>query len=147
MAQTLKHIHILVKAKVREPKALSIDGLKSWVRMIIMRQKMEIVSGPHVVYVDDPGNEGPTGSANIKTSHMAFHIWENLNIIQADFYTCGSLDVHDFIESFEAFDPEEIEFLVIDRENGFKILEANTYFYDKGEAYHEYLSEQNNRKL
>lgn len=133
--KTLKHLHILLKAKVREPKALSVEGLETWVKQLIANQKMIIANGPFVVRVDDEGNEGPTGGAHIKTSHFAFHIWENDNIIQADLYTCGELDVHELLEDFEVFDPAEIEFLVLDRENGFKILEANTYFYDKGGYY------------
>lgn len=142
MSKTLKHIHILIKANVREPKALSEDGLKNWVRQVVVNQKLEPVAGPFVTYVGDPGNEGPTGGVHIKTSHMAFHIWDNLKVIQADLYTCGELDVHEFLEEFQVFDPAEIEFLVLDRENGFKILEANTYFYDKQEDYYEYLAKQ-----
>ena len=132
----LKHLHILIKAKVREPKALSVEGLKTWVSMLIANQDMLIAAGPFVTYVDDEGNEGPTGGAHIKTSHMAFHIWENDNLIQADLYTCGELDVHAFLEDFEVFDPAEIEFMVIDREHGFRILEVNTYYYDKGDHYY-----------
>ena len=133
----LKHLHILVKAKVREPKALSVDGLKTWVSMLIENQDMLIATGPFVTYVEDKGNEGPTGGAHIKTSHMAFHIWEKENIIQADLYTCGDLDIHGFLEDFAVFSPKEIEFLVIDREHGFRILEANTFYYDEAEDYRD----------
>lgn len=127
MHQTLKHLHIMVKAQVDNPYALSVEGLKHWIEVLIKNQDMEIIIGPNVVMVDDEGNEGPTGSANIKTSHFAFHIWENLGVIQADLYTCGELDIGQFLDEFEVFDPVVLEYLVMDREDGFKIIESGKY--------------------
>ena len=124
MANNLQHIHILVKAKIREPKALSISGLHTWVDMAVRAQKLAPIAGPFVTNVDDPGNEGPTGGVHIKTSHMAFHIWDNLNIIQADLYTCGELDIKKFINEFVVFDVVQLEYLVIDRADGFKIIKS-----------------------
>ncbi len=122
----LQHVHILLKAQIREPKALSLEGLENWMDKTVREQKLEPVLAPRAVNVDDPGNEGPTGSVNIKTSHMAFHIWEKLGVIQADLYTCGDLDVLKFLDAFELFDPIKIEYLVLDRAEGFKILESGT---------------------
>lgn len=126
----LVHYHILVKAAIKEPKALSTDGLKTWVEMAVRRQKLEPIIGPHVAMVTDLGNEGPTGGVHIKTSHMAFHIWDELGQIQADLYTCGELDVHEFLQEFEIFEPTELEYLVLDRANGFKVIEAGTVNYE-----------------
>lgn len=122
----LRHIHILVKAEVREPKALSLDGLVNWLEKTVVDQKLEPVLGPNVAQVDDVGNEGPTGSVNIKTSHMAFHIWEKTGKMQADLYTCGELDIPLFLTAFEVFDPTLVEYLVLDRADGFKVLEAGS---------------------
>lgn len=125
----LKHIHILVKGHIREPKALSISGLHNWVDMIVRKQKLEPIAGPFVTNVDDPGNEGPTGGVHIKTSHMAFHIWDRLNIIQADLYTCGDLSVQTFLDDFLVFDPTHLDYLVLDRESGFNVIEAGTKLF------------------
>jgi S-adenosylmethionine/arginine decarboxylase-like enzyme len=120
--KTLQHLHILVKASVSYPRAVSLDQLEQWVEKTVVDQGLEPVIGPHVVYVADKGNEGPTGSVNIKTSHMAFHIWENQHLIQADLYTCGDLDVDMFLKAFDVFSPTKIEYLVLDRAKGFKII-------------------------
>lgn len=125
----LQHLHILVKADIIEPKALDLDGLKVWTEKTVRDQGLEPVIGPNVVYVDDPGNEGPTGSVNIKTSHMAFHIWDELGQIQADLYTCGPLDRWRFIDAFNVFKPLSLSYMVIDRAKGFEILEVSTELY------------------
>ena len=124
MKKELKHLHVLVKAKIKTPDALSVGGLESWLETVVRGQNLEPVIGPSVVYVDDKGNEGPTGSVNIKTSHMAFHIWDKLGELQADLYTCGELNLNKFLLEFMIFDPVQVEYLMIDRANGFKIIEA-----------------------
>lgn len=124
--EELKHLHVLIKAEILEPKALALDELVHWVEDIIEGQRMEIVQGPFIEYVDDLGNEGPTGGCHIKTSHFAFHIWEEQNLIQMDLYTCGKLYVHKLLNNLKVFTPAKVEYMVIDREDGFKILEANT---------------------
>ena len=65
MKKELKHLHVLVKAKIKTPDALSVGGLESWLETVVRGQNLEPVIGPSVVYVDDKGNEGPTGSVNI----------------------------------------------------------------------------------
>jgi S-adenosylmethionine/arginine decarboxylase-like enzyme len=124
MSKQLKHLHVLVKGKIKTPNALSTHGLKNWLDKAVRGQKLEPVIGPNVVQVDDEGNEGPTGSVNIKTSHMAFHIWDKQGLIQADLYTCGEIDLNKFLLEFMIFDPTELEYLLIDRADGFKIVEA-----------------------
>lgn len=123
----LQHLHILLKAYIDEPKVLDLRGLEDWMHQVVTHQNLEPVIGPNAVYVGDPGNEGPTGSVNIKTSHMAFHIWDEQGIIQADLYTCGDLDVEMFLEDFAIFNPSRISFMVLDRADGFKILAAEDF--------------------
>ena len=122
----LQHLHILLKAELAHPKALDLEGLKRWAGEVVTNQGLEPVIGPNVVYVEDEGNEGPTGGVNIKTSHFAFHIWDKLGIIQADLYTCGDLDVEQFIREFDVFHPLSVSYLVLDRAEGFNILFSAT---------------------
>ncbi len=120
----LYHKHILVRLEIGSPKALPfMDSLNMWVKNLIKEQGMEIVIGPNSTYVSDPGNEGPTGGCNIKTSHFAYHIWEEKGLMQADLYTCGELDVLAFLWEFKVFNPTFAEVMIIDRESGFTIEE------------------------
>lgn len=129
MTKDLKHIHILLKAEVAYPEILNIEQLKGWAERIVRSQGLEPVAGPFVSMVEDEGNRGPTGGVHIKTSHFAFHIWDELGVIQADLYTCGDLNIDLFIDQFAVFSPLSIEYLVIDRQDGFKILEAGLLDY------------------
>lgn len=126
----LQHIHIMVKAEILSTHALDLEGLKSWLRKSVEEQGLEPVIGPSVVQVDDVGNEGPTGSVNIKTSHMAFHLWEKTGLLQADLYTCGPLDIQKFLAAFAVFNPTKIEYLVLDRATGFTVTEAGTLSHE-----------------
>lgn len=127
----LYHKHILVKFDIGSPKALPfLESLNMWVRNLIREQGMEIVIGPNSAHVDDPGNEGPTGGCNIKTSHFAYHIWNEKGFIQADLYTCGCLDIPAFLGAFAVFKPYFGEVMIIDRENGFIIEDQVQGTYD-----------------
>lgn len=124
MAQELKHLHILIRAHVDNPAALNEEQLKGWTRAVIAAQDMEIINGPFVATVTDAGNKGPTGGAHIKTSHFAYHIWEETGVIQADLYTCGELHIKNLINAFDVFKIVRLEYMVIDREAGFNIISA-----------------------
>ncbi len=128
MAKSLQHIHILIKAEIDYPKALDFDELKDWASELVQEQGLEPVAGPFVSMVTDEGNKGPTGGVHIKTSHLAFHIWEEIGMMQADLYTCGDLDVDKFLARLAVFGPSSIEYMVLDRQSGFKVLEAGTLY-------------------
>jgi S-adenosylmethionine/arginine decarboxylase-like enzyme len=49
---------------------------------------MKAVTQPQCVYVDAEGNEGPTGSINLATSHIAFHYWTVDKRLEMDIYSC-----------------------------------------------------------
>lgn len=58
---------------------------------------MVICIPPRVVRVEDPGNLGCTGSANLTTSHVAFHHWEASDVngspfMMLDIYSCKCYD-------------------------------------------------------
>jgi len=85
---------------------------------------MKIIKGPFAAYVDKDGNKGLTAIVMIETSHIAFHIWDEVDpgLIQFDLYTCGQLELDRVISLFkETFDVVNMDYVLFDRENGFKI--------------------------
>ena len=84
-----------------------------------MKNGMKIQEEPIVSYVHDKGNKGMTACCLLKTSHMAFHIWDEQDpaLIQFDFYTCGDLNVDKAVELInKKFSFTNYEYKVIDRE-------------------------------
>ena len=92
----VEHKHVIIRAEVDSPPR-STDTLimKEWVINLIDAIGMKLLSGPHVEYVDIPGNVGMTTVSIIETSHIAIHVWEEPNpaLMQTDIYTCGPLDL------------------------------------------------------
>ena len=115
------HKHLLVNAKVKNPinsEQQGIDFLTNLVNQI----DMKIIKGPFASYVDKEGNKGLTAVVMIETSHIAFHIWDEVDpaLVQFDLYTCGKLDLEKVLKIFkETFAIESLEFILFDRENGF----------------------------
>ena len=84
---------------------------------------MKIIKGPFASYVDKAGNKGLTAIVMIETSHIAFHIWDEVDpsLVQFDLYTCGKLDLDKVLTIFRnAFDVSSIDYVLFDREDGFK---------------------------
>jgi len=95
-----------------------VDFLNDLVKKI----NMKILRGPFASYVDKDGNKGLTAIVMIETSHIAFHIWDEVDpaLLQFDLYTCGSLDLDKVINIISsAFSIESMEYILFDRENGF----------------------------
>ena len=84
----LVHKHLLVQAKVNAPPLLnySSERLRLEIENLIKHIDMEILSGPHIAYCDEPNNEGWSGTTIITTSHIAFHSW-NTGEIQLDVFS------------------------------------------------------------
>ena len=76
-------------------------------------------------YVDADGNEGLTGSVNIETSHIAIHVWDKWEqpTIQMDVYSCDCFKVSEVLEALDQFKLTSYEFMQIDRNDGFTIVE------------------------
>ena len=98
-----------------------------WLQNFVERIGMKVIQGPFVSMVTAEGNHGLTASVMIETSHIAFHIWDEMepSLLQFDLYTCSELNVPfvlDTIESFFKF--TEYQYIVLDRENGFKVIQG-----------------------
>ncbi|MEQ1670555.1 MAG: S-adenosylmethionine decarboxylase [Hyphomicrobium sp.] len=115
----IQHHHFIGRFEVTAPP---LEGekpyLEKWMRDLIEGQGMKVLSGPHVAFVDTPGNRGLTGVAIIETSHVAVHIWDEASpaLVQLDFYTCGSLDKEAILAAVKPWGVAKAKFLVLDRE-------------------------------
>lgn len=117
------HKHLLVNAKVKNPMRSEQEAI-DFLTNLVQEIDMKIIKGPFSSYVDKDGNKGLTAIVMIETSHIAFHIWDEVDpgLLQFDLYTCGSLDVDKVFRILtEAFTLDSMEYQLFDRENGFVV--------------------------
>jgi hypothetical protein len=60
------HQHLLVKGKINKPTK-EVETLNQWLIDLVHKVDREVLSGPHSVYCDHPGNEGITGTIVLST--------------------------------------------------------------------------------
>ena len=117
------HKHLLINAKVKDPINSEEAGIE-FLRNLVNQIDMKIIKGPFASYVDKDGNRGLTAIVMIETSHIAFHIWDEVDpaLIQFDLYTCGRLELDKVISIFkDTFNLVEMDYVLFDRENGFVV--------------------------
>jgi S-adenosylmethionine/arginine decarboxylase-like enzyme len=115
------HKHLLVNAKITNAVKSEAQGIE-FLTNLVDKIDMKIIKGPFSSYVNVEGNRGLTGIVMIETSHIAFHIWDEVRpgLIQFDLYTCGKLELDKVISIFkETFDIVTLDYILFDRENGF----------------------------
>jgi S-adenosylmethionine/arginine decarboxylase-like enzyme len=86
---------------------------------------MKILMGPYSVYSNMVGNQGLTAVTIIETSHIAMHVWDDVEpaLMQMDVYTCSTLDTNDVFKALEQFEPTKVEYKYIDREHTLTMLD------------------------
>jgi S-adenosylmethionine/arginine decarboxylase-like enzyme len=119
------HIHVLIKGYVKNPPRKEED-LNDWFRRLVERVRMVVVAGPTSVYVDEPGNEGLTGTVTLATSHASIHVWDNVQpaLFQFDLYSCSEFTPQEVIDHLNEFDLVSCEWMFIDRNNEMKVVET-----------------------
>ena len=119
------HIHVLIKGYVKNPPRKE-EHLNDWFRRLVERVRMVVVAGPTSVYVNEPGNEGLTGTVTLATSHASIHVWDNVEpaMFQFDLYSCSEFTPQEVIEHLEEFDLVSCEYMFIDRNNEMKVVET-----------------------
>ena len=111
------HLHLLVKGYVKNPPKTA-ETLNVWLSELVSKVDMKVVAGPTSVYVDEPGNEGVTGTITLATSHAAIHIWdaEKPAMFQFDIYSCKDYDPNVVLNHIDNnFDLKEAYWSFIDR--------------------------------
>ncbi len=84
------HLHLLVKGYVKNPPQTE-NVLNEWFKQLVNNVGMKVVAGPTSIYVNEPGNEGITGTVTLATSHASIHVWDRQNpaMFQFDLYSCS----------------------------------------------------------
>lgn len=91
------HKHLLIRAIVKVPMVSEEEG-KQFLLDVVKAIGMKPVTKPQCVYVEDWGNEGLTGSINLATSHIAFHIWDETGLLMMDVYSCKDFTEEPIVE-------------------------------------------------
>ena len=110
------HLHLIVKGYISNPPKQT-EVLNDWFTRLVHKVRMVVVAGPPSVYVNDPGNEGLTGTVTLATSHAAIHIWDNDNppMFQFDIYSCSTYSAEEVLEHLNEFGLISCEIICIDR--------------------------------
>lgn len=125
----IQHKHLIVRAEVNSPPpADQKDLVRDDIVQLVSDLGMKILSGPHVEYVNVPGNAGMTAVCIIETSHIAMHVWDEVEpaLLQLDVYSCSSLDEQIVFDWLEFFDPVRIEYKYLDREHFLQLVKDGT---------------------
>ena len=114
---TPNHLHLLVKGYITNPPK-SEETLNVWFRELVNKVGMVVVAGPTSVYVNEPGNEGITGTVTLATSHASIHVWDALELpmFQFDLYSCSEFTPDQVLRHInEYFDLQSATWQFIDR--------------------------------
>ena len=120
---TLNHLHLLVRGYIQNPpKDETI--LNQWLTDLVKKVRMVVVAGPSSIYVDEPGNEGITGTVTLATSHAAIHVWDKPNpaFFQFDIYSCSEFSADEVLDHIDEFGLVSCEYMYIDRNDGLKVV-------------------------
>lgn len=92
---------------------------KDWLTRLVSAIGMKITKsgGPHVDYVDVPGNSGIAGIVMIETSHASVHVWDQIQppLVQMDVYSCKDFDEEIVLKHLEEMVVTKLDLVVIDR--------------------------------
>lgn len=110
------HLHLIVKGYLKNPP-LKEDQLNDWLKRLVEKVRMVVVAGPTSIYVDEPGNEGITGTVTLATSHAAIHVWDRSEppMFQFDIYSCSEFTAEEVLEHLNEFELISCEYICIDR--------------------------------
>jgi S-adenosylmethionine/arginine decarboxylase-like enzyme len=127
---TPNHLHLLVKGNIKTPPKTE-KLLNIWFGQLVTNVGMKVVAGPTSVYVNEPGNEGITGTVTLATSHASIHVWDmdNPPMFQFDLYSCSEFTAKQVLDHIDDwFGLLEAHYQMIDRNgNDFKIIESGHY--------------------
>lgn len=126
------HLHLLVKGYIKTPPKEE-NLLNQWLTELVDKVGMKVVAGPTSVYVNEPGNEGITGTVTLATSHASIHVWdkENPSMFQFDLYSCSNFTPKQVLDHIdENFGLTKAFWQFIDR-NGDEFVIIDTGNYDR----------------
>jgi S-adenosylmethionine/arginine decarboxylase-like enzyme len=124
VGKILEHKHLIVRAELNNPPNCT-TAIEAWMKKLVKQIDMNILMGPYSVYSDMVGNRGLTAVTIIETSHIALHVWDEVEpaLAQLDVYTCSALNIEDVFDAMKEWDPVKVEYKYIDRENQLTLIE------------------------
>jgi S-adenosylmethionine/arginine decarboxylase-like enzyme len=127
MAFVPYHQHLLVKALCKKP-IRSEAALNKWFTDLVNKVGMVVVAGPTSVYVDEPGNEGLTGTVTLATSHSSIHIWDESQpaMFQFDIYSCKKYELQTVIDHLNEMELISFDWMMIERNNSLQVVDHGT---------------------
>lgn len=120
------HLHLLVKGYMKTPPK-NEKILNTFFKQLVDSVGMKVVAGPTSVYVNEPGNEGITGTVTLATSHSSIHVWDNQNpaMFQFDLYSCCEFSPKAVLSEIDLwFGLESAHWVMFDR-NGDKFIKID----------------------
>ena len=124
------HLHLLVKGHIKTPPKTE-KVLNIWFTQLVNNVGMKVVAGPTSVYVDEPGNEGITGTVTLATSHASIHVWDAQKpaMFQFDLYSCSDYTPQQVLKHIdEWFGLESATWQFIDRNTDeFIVIDSGKY--------------------
>lgn len=126
------HLHLLVKGYLKSPPR-NEKILNIFFTQLVNTVGMKVVAGPTSVYVDEPGNEGMTGTVTLATSHASIHVWDSEKpaMFQFDLYSCSEFTVKQVLKEIDDwFGLQSAYYQFIDR-NGEKFIEKESGVWKK----------------
>lgn len=124
------HLHLLVKGYMKTPPKTE-KVLNIWFTQLVNNVGMKVVAGPTSVYVDEPGNEGITGTVTLATSHASIHVWdaEKPAMFQFDLYSCSDYTPQQVLKHIDDwFGLESATWQFIDRNTDeFIVIDSGKY--------------------
>lgn len=127
MSKILEHKHLIVRAELNNPPKCT-TAINTWMERLVKTIDMKILMGPYSVYSDMVGNQGLTAVTIIETSHIAMHVWDEVDpaLMQLDVYTCSQLNIEDVFEAIKEFEPIKVEYKYIDREHDLTLIDKGS---------------------
>jgi S-adenosylmethionine/arginine decarboxylase-like enzyme len=124
MGQILEHKHLIIRAELKNPPKCA-EAIQDWMKLLVDKIGMKILMGPYAVYSDMEGNQGLTAVTIIETSHIAMHVWDEVDpaLMQLDVYTCSTLNIDDVFLALSDFTPVNVQYKYIDREHDLTLLD------------------------
>jgi S-adenosylmethionine/arginine decarboxylase-like enzyme len=126
------HLHLLIKGYIKTPPKEE-KLLNQWLTELVDNVGMKVVAGPTSVYVNEPGNEGITGTVTLATSHASIHVWDSETpaMFQFDLYSCSNFTPKQVLDHIdENFGLTKAFWQFIDR-NGDEFVIIDTGNYDR----------------
>ena len=124
MDQILEHKHLIIRAELKNPPKCA-EAIQDWMKLLVDKIGMKILMGPYAIYSDMVGNQGLTAVTIIETSHIAMHVWDEVDpaLMQLDVYTCSTLNIEDVFQTLGDFAPVNVQYKYIDREHDLTVLD------------------------